>query len=240
MFSYNPGGAGNNAGPYVLGPSGTYTLTLSNSAGSAQTYNFNMVSLPDAATPVTLGPTQTVTGTLNPGTGTADYSFLGAAQERVFLDNITTPGQPVNFVVIKPDGSQLFNIGSSNDAGPLSLTESGTYYLVAIGTSSTPVSYGFRLTDTAYSPLAFGTPTNGTVTTAAQSDVYSFTGTTGERTYFEFLSQSNGFYGSFWTLYGPQNQYITSRGWCRSCKRPACTCRPRRGCKCPHWTRHCC
>ncbi|MHB1559851.1 MAG: hypothetical protein ACYC61_20575, partial [Isosphaeraceae bacterium] len=214
VFSYSPGSAGNNAGPYILGTSGTYTLTLSNSAASAQTYDFNMLSLPDAAMPVALGPTQTVTGTLNPGTGTAVYSFLGAAQERVFLDNITTVGLPVNFVVIKPDGSQLFNIGSNNDAGPLSLTESGTYYLLAIGNSSSPVNYGFRLTDTAYSPLAFGTPTNGTVTTAAQSDVYSFTGTAGERTYFEFLNQSNGYYGTYnWILYGPQNQQIAYTNW---------------------------
>ncbi len=69
------------------------------------------------------------------------------------------------------------------------LTESGTYYLLVGGTSTSSTSYGFRLTDTAYVPLSFGTTINGTVTNAAQSDVFTFTGTAGERTYFQELSR---------------------------------------------------
>ena len=103
----------------------------------------------------------------------------------------------------------MFNI-NYNDSGPLTLTESGTYYLLAVGASTSPLSYGFRLTDTAYEPITFGTTTSGTVTTATQSDIYSFTGTAGERTYFEELTDSNGSGGASWDLYGPQNQYITS------------------------------
>src|SRR5271157_5313779 len=209
VFSYNPGSSGN-TGPYVLTTSGAYTLKLANGSGSSQNYSFNMLSLPGAATSLALGPTQTVTGTLNPGLGTAVYSFLGAAQERIFLDNLTASGVSVNFVLIKPDDGQIFNIGANSDGGPLSLTESGTYYLLAIGSSSSPLNYGFRLTDTAYVPLTFGATTSGTVTTATQSDVSSFTGTAGERTYFEELSDSNGYYGAYWYLYGPNNQSITS------------------------------
>jgi hypothetical protein len=124
VFSYNPGGAGNgDAGPYILTGSGQYTLKLANTGGSSQAYDFAMLSLPDAATPVALAPTQTVTGTLDPGMTTAVYRFLGAAQERIFLDNLTQPGAAVNFVLIQPDGGQAFNI-RSNDSGPLTLTES--------------------------------------------------------------------------------------------------------------------
>jgi protocatechuate 3,4-dioxygenase beta subunit len=208
VFSYNPGSS-SNAGPYVLTASGTYTLKLANSSSSSQNYDFNMLSLPGAATSLALGPTQTVTGTLNPGLTTAVYSFLGTAQERIFLDNQTASGVAVNFVLIKPDGGQMFNI-NYNDSGPLSLPESGTYYLLAVGSSSSTLNYGFRLTDTACVPLTFGATTSGTVTTATQSDVYSFTGTAGERTYFEELSDSNGYYTAYWYLYGPNNQSITS------------------------------
>ena len=208
VFSYNPGRT-SDAGPYVLTTSGTYTLKLANSSSSSQNYDFDMLSLPQAATSLALGPTQTVTGTLNPGLTTAVYSFLGAAQERIFLDNETASGVAVNFVLIKPDGGQMFNI-NYNDSGPLTLTESGTYYLLAVGASTSPLNYEFRLTDTAYEPITFGTTTSGTVTTATQSDIYSFTGTAGERTYFEELSDSNGYCGAYWDLYGPKNQYITS------------------------------
>ncbi len=48
------------------------------------------------------------------------------------------------------------------------------------------------------------------MTTATQSDIYSFTGTAGERVYFEELSDSNGYTGASWELYGPNNQDITS------------------------------
>ena len=60
-------------------------------------------------------------------------------------------------------------------------------------------------------PLSFGTTTDGTVTNANQSDVYTFTGTAGERVYFEILSDSNGDFSAYWYLYGPNNAYITER-----------------------------
>ena len=43
------------------------------------------------------------------------------------------------------------------------------------------------------------------MTNAYQSDVYTFTGTAGESTYFEILSQSNGESGATWNLFGPNN-----------------------------------
>ena len=208
VFSYTPG-ASNNAGPYILTTSGAYTLKLSNPSSSSQAYDFNMLSLPTAATPVALGPTLPVSGTLNPGNSTAVYSFLGAAGQRMFFDNQTVSGTAVNFTLYKPDGSQVFSEPAFDDA-IATLTESGTYYLLVEGTSTTSTNFGFRLTDTAYVPLTFGTTTSETVTNAAQSDVFTFTGTAGERTYFEELSDSNGYYGADWILFGPNSQQITS------------------------------
>ncbi len=208
VFSYNPG-ATSNAGPYTLALSGTYTLKLTNSSSSSEAYDFNLLSLPTAATPLALGPTLPVSGTLNPGNSTAVYSFLGAAGQRMFFDNQTVSGTAVNFTLYRPDGSQVFNEPAFDDA-ITTLTESGTYYLLVEGTSTSSTNFGFRLTDTAYVPLTFGTTTSGTVTNAAQSDVFTFTGTAGERTYFQELSDSNGYYGATWVLFGPNNQQITS------------------------------
>ena len=76
-FNYDPGASGN-SGPYLLPASGTYTLTLTNN-GSSGGYDFNMLSLPSAATSLAIGQTQTVSGTISNGLSTTVYSFLGAA-----------------------------------------------------------------------------------------------------------------------------------------------------------------
>ena len=206
IFSYSPS---SNAGPYVLTASGTYTLKLTNSSGSASgTFDFNMLELPGSATPLTLG--STVSGTLNPGSTTVLYSFTGAPGQRLFLDNQTTIGNAVNILLIDPYNNQGSSINSNSDAGPLNLTSAGTYYVLVDGESSSSVSYGFRLLDTSSLPLSFGTTTNGNVITATQSDIYSFTGTAGERVYYRELTDSNGSSGATWYLYGATNQYITS------------------------------
>ncbi len=199
-----------NTGPYFLPSTGTYTLKLDNTSGASGTYDFNFLSLPSAATSLALGPTQTISGTLSDGLSTAVYSFLGAAGERVFVDNELAVGGPGDLVLYKPDGTTEFSVSSYDDSGPLSLTENGTYYLLVVGTTSASLSYQFRLTDTAYAPVTFGTTTDGTVTDSAQSDVYSFTGTANEKVYFEELSNlGDEYYDASWYLYGPNNAEIT-------------------------------
>ncbi len=150
-----------------------------------------------------------MSGTLNPGLTTVAYSFTGTAGQRLFLDNQTTAGTAVNLLLIDPYNNEVTSIGSSSDYGPFSITNGGTYYILVDGQSASAVSYGFRLTDTSTVPISFGTTINGTVTTATQSDVYSFTGTAGERVYFRNLSDTNGVTGAIWYLYGPTNQLIT-------------------------------
>ena len=169
-----------------------------------------MLSLPDAATSLALGPTQTVSGTLSSGTNTLVYSFQGAPGEHIFLDNEQNLGDPVNYRLIGPDGGQIFNINSYSDGGPLTLTESGTYYLLVDGESASPINYQFRLTDTAYAPLSFDTPVTGSLDPAPATDVFSFAGTAGEKLTFASFNDSNGFYGASWVLYGPNNQVLAS------------------------------
>lgn len=117
--------------PFLLATPGTYTLTITNYNGSTAAYGFDMVSLADEATPITLGPTQTITGTLDPGDGVAVYDFQGAAGQRVFLNTVSASGAAGNLLLMKPDGSLALNLGLSAQADPLTLTQSGTYYLIA-------------------------------------------------------------------------------------------------------------
>ncbi len=207
IFSNN---GSDNEGPFVLASSGTYSITLNNSSGSAGTYSFDMLSLPDAATSLALGPTQTIAGSLSSGTNTLVYSFQGASGEHIFVDNEQNLGDPVNYRLIGPDGGQIFNINSYSDSNPLTLSESGTYYLLVDGESASPINYQFRLTDTAYAPLSFDTPVTGSLSPAPATDVYLFAGTAGEKLTFASFNDSNGFYGASWALYGPNNQLLAN------------------------------
>ncbi len=207
VFTYNQYYSGNQ-GPFFLSASGTFTLTLTNYSGSAVPYDFDMIDLGSAASP--LGLDTPVGGSLDPGLSTLVYTFDGTAGQTLFLDNTTPVGNPVYLTLIDPSNRVVSSIDSYSDSGPLTLTSSGTFYLLVDGESSSPTTYGFRLIDTSTTPLTFGAVTNGTVTVAAQSDVYTFSGKAGDPVYFEFLSQSNGFDGSTWTLFGPQGQTVTS------------------------------
>ena len=208
LFSNN---ASDDQGPFVLTVPGTYTLTVSNPGGSANPYDFNMLSLPDAATPLSLGAV--TSGTLSPGTSIAVYSFSGTAGQRLYLDNQQNSGDSVNLWVFDPYNNNIVAINSSTDAGPLTLAASGTLYLMVDGEAGAPIGYRFRLIDTSTSPLTFGAATNGTFAVASQADVYTFTGTAGEQTDFHGLSEPNGFSGASWQLFGPGNQPVTGSSW---------------------------
>ncbi len=75
--------------------------------------------------------------------------------------------------------------------------------------SSAPIDYQFRITKTTDAPLPFGTQVDGSLDPNTAADVYSFSGTAGEHVAFQSTSQSNGYNGAYWTLYGPNNHAIT-------------------------------
>ena len=116
----------------------------------------------------------------------------------------------MSLLLTDPYNNQVLNLNSAQDGGPLTLTAGGTYNLLVVGASSSPVNYQFRLTDTLTVPLAFGTTVNGTLSPASAAAVYTFVGMSGERVDFHGLSESNGYSGASWRLIGPNNQLITT------------------------------
>ncbi len=207
VFSNN---ASYNEGPFTLSVSGTYTLTVSSSDTSgSDPFSFVLESLADASSSLSLG--SVTSGTLDPGLSTAIYSFSGTAGQNLFLVNQQNWGDPVYLSIFDPSLNEILSIGSYEDGGPLTLNASGTYYLLVDGESTGgPIDYQFQLVDTSTNPLSIGSTTSGTLSPAADADAFTFTGTAGQMLTFQFLSESNGYYGASFTLYGPNNDYVSS------------------------------
>ena len=216
VFSAN---ASSDEGPFVAVVPGTYTLVLSNGDSSgSEPYNFDMLSLPDSTTALTLGAV--TKGTLDPGSTTAVFSFTGAAGQRLFLDSQQSSSQTVEFLladssgdtVIKTNPYQYYYYYSDSNGGPVTLTGPGTYYLLVEGESDqAPVNFQFRLTDTSTTPLAFGAPISGSLNPSTATDVYSFTGTAGDRIYFQALNQSGGLAAAPGTSTGQTTSWSRAR-----------------------------
>ena len=153
-------------------------------------------------------------GTLDPSTGssTAVYSFSGTAGQNLFLDNNQNPSDPVSLFLYDPYNNQIAypnqSFDSFQDGGPLTLTASGTYYLLVVGSSTSSIDYQFRLIDTSTSPLTFGSTISGSFSTAVGADVYTFSGTAGETVTFQFQNLNNYLDANF-TLFGPDNKIIS-------------------------------
>ena len=51
---------------------------------------------------------------------------------------------------------------------------------------------------------------SSSIDTGVSARIFQFSGSTGEHVFFQAQNNSAGFYDLFWTLYGPNNQYITN------------------------------
>jgi hypothetical protein len=201
-FSYLDGG------PVVLPRSGMYTLTLRNPSSGSQNYRFRLLDLQgDGATALTLGATVTTTSS---GGLTADvYRFTGSVGQRLFYDGLSdTSFGNVTATLVGPGGvQQFFSTSASADRGPLTLTETGTYYLIESNNLTSTPTYSFRMLDVAaQSTLSLNTTVSGSLNPGTSAVIYRYTGTAGQRLYFNWLSGT----GSNWALYGPTNQLISS------------------------------
>ena len=201
--------AASDAGPYLLTRSGTHRLEVVGYADGD--YNFRLVT-GDSATALSFGTTYTQTP--DPGFRTDFYRFTGTVGQRLFYDALDIDFNPVNVRIYNPNGGINFiNGNADSDVGPFIITEPGTYYLVLEGfTPDGTGDYSFRLIDMAQSPaapLVLGATVNGTLNPGTEVDWYRFSGTAGQRIYFDGASTNTG--GS-WYLYGPENQGLNSAG----------------------------
>ena len=191
-------------GPLILPETGRYTLTILSpefNVGELGSYNFEVFDAnvgstdPHALPTVTLG--NLVSGSLATGQSAALYQFDNAtAGARIVFDNLSIPFQGT-FTINGPDGTTLVTSESVSPFGgspdfTVVLPTTGDYTIVLLASDFfdvAPFSYKFQIdsTTTNQLSLALDTPTSGATTTPGQQDVYSFTGSVGERVYYDSL-----------------------------------------------------
>ena len=198
-------GAASTGNPYQLTVRGSNV----NSTGD---YQFQLLSLQDNATPLAL---DTITSpTLSPNSSTQVFSFSGTAGQRLYFDGLDNDGESITAQLISPSNVNIdsFGVAFGADRPPFSLNETGTYYLLLDGngnSSTATFDYSFRLANIdAAPPLTLDSAITGTLDPGLESELFTFTGTAGQRLFFDGMTGS----GANWLLYGPGNQFIASSG----------------------------
>ncbi|WP_094583979.1 Calx-beta domain-containing protein [Synechococcus sp. BO 8801] len=193
---------------------GTYVLAIDGSSTTTVNYGFSLITPSTTTTALSLN--SPVSSSLSEMGERDIYTFTGTAGQRLYYDALTsdfTRSFPVR--LIDPTGDiGLLNQQHYFDSNtPFTLTETGTYQLQLESTSSFSLdtgAYSFQLLDlAAATALPFDTVTNGTLSPGQDTDLYSFTGTAGQRLVFD--SQTPGFPSVSWRLFGPGNQSLANQ-----------------------------
>ncbi|MBD2720049.1 Calx-beta domain-containing protein [Synechococcus sp. FACHB-909] len=171
---------------FSLTEPGAYHLLLINNATTAADFNF---VLRDVAAATAL-PFDTVTnGSLSPGQETDLFRFTGTAGQRLVFDSQTAGFPNATWRVIGPANQSVANQNISTDL-ELNLTADGTYVLAIDGSSTTTVNYGFSLItpSTTTTALSLNSPVSSSLSEMGERDIYTFTGTAGQRLYYDALT----------------------------------------------------
>ena len=172
--------------PFTLTDSGSYYLLFRNTATTAADFNFRLSDLSSVSA---LSFDTVTTGTLSPGRETDLYRFTGSAGQRLVFDSQTT-STSANWYLYGPTNQQLSGSGSNIITDfELNLPADGTYILAIDGSSATDLNYSFSLVTptTSTTPLSLNTPVSSTLAELGEQDIYTFTGTVGQRLYYDAL-----------------------------------------------------
>ncbi|BAZ48519.1 YD repeat protein [Nostoc sp. NIES-4103] len=195
---YNPTGQeilernfqyGDDPEPIILNENGTYRVRIDASGENTGTYSFSILDL-GLATAINLDTTYT--NTLDPGQETHLYSFTGAAGQRLFLDRLSNSGT-ANWTVYDSGNNILSSQNLAYDMEVV-LSRADTYTLAIRGNNNTnAVNYSFRLItpDTITSALTLDSAVVTTISEKGERDVYTFTGTKGQRLFLDTLAQTS-------------------------------------------------
>ncbi|WP_048322533.1 Ig-like domain-containing protein, partial [Crocosphaera watsonii] len=179
--------------PITLIEEGTYELIVDGGFGDA-TGDFSFQIL-DAQEAIYLTTNVEQTGNLEDNEITL-FTFEGTAGERIFLNNIDADfGE--TFSIYDSGNNRVF---SSSSSGILTLENTGTY-LLTLNTSFSSLfnDYNFELlvTETNTNTLNIGEIVEGNIESPGNREVYTFTGSVGQRVVFDGLDRDGSMSASF-------------------------------------------
>ncbi|MEB3220007.1 MAG: putative Ig domain-containing protein [Nostocales cyanobacterium 94392] len=187
----------------VLPTDGTYTLVVNGSSTNPINYTFNISDITTPTNITSSGFDTIRTGTLTTSDQEDIFTFDATAGTRIVFDGLTSASSNINARLTAPNGTVLFsNQRLNNDLGQLTLPESGTYS-IAVNTRGDLGDYSFRVLnlDNAKT-LPLDSVFNGTLNVGQGIDIYEFTGSKGQRLFFDGISATGS---GNWQLYSPEN-----------------------------------
>lgn len=194
----------------ILPRPGPYLVSVSGTSANPVPYSVQVVTFETTSSSLVLGTT--ISGTIaEPGEQDL-FTFTGTAGQQLYYDALDRDFEQMNARLIPPSGgAPLWEINSSSDQGPFTLTASGVYTLVLDGLGATVGDYSFRLVDLASAPaLSLTTPTISALNPRSETDIYQLNGAKGQRLSFDSLSATA--VDATWRLVGPANQTLVSGG----------------------------
>jgi membrane-associated phospholipid phosphatase/methionine-rich copper-binding protein CopC len=185
---YN-GDADSDRAPFTLTEAGTYKLVIDGSGASTGDYSFKLIDA-GIATAIALG--DTVTSTLTPGLETDIYRITGTAGQQLYIDSLVNTTS-ATWTLYGLNNQYVAAATLGIDFEP-TLTTDGTYLLVLDGNNASGNSdYSFKVTTAAITTtaLTFGTTVASTISQPGEQDTYTFTGSIGQRLYYDGLANNN-------------------------------------------------
>ena len=172
--------------PFTLVESGTYQLIVDGSGNTTGDYSFQLLDLANA-TDLTFDTT--ISGSLEPGQETVLYKFEGTANQKLFLEDKGSESGG-SFVLYNP-ANQSFTSASFTGNREITLPGNGTYILAVQGSSNEEtLSYSFSLatSEITTTELTLGEKVNSNISKPGEEDIYTFSGTAGQRLYYDGIS----------------------------------------------------
>ena len=206
-----------------LQQSGTYTLVANERDGDAtNAYTICLQSLLNPGNPVELDYGDSATASIDPACEFDVYTFTGSAGDRIFARMSEADGTPIGFdpelTLYAPDGTEVTRDSGLSDAflEAVELQQSGTYTLVANerdgdATNAYTICLQSLLNPGNPVELDYGDSATASIDPACEFDVYTFTGSAGDRI-FARMSEADGTPIGFdpeLTLYAPDGTEVT-------------------------------
>ncbi|NJO96443.1 MAG: hypothetical protein HC764_10810 [Pleurocapsa sp. CRU_1_2] len=195
----------------VLAKSDTYYLSIAGNSNNPVDYKFELIT-PDIVTEAIEWNTE-ISRTITEKGEQDIFTFEGAKEQRLFIDSLTNNSTNLRFTLISPSGIQLYsNVQLNGDSSrrPITLAEAGTYQITVDGLDETTEDYNFRLLDVDEA-ISISPETNiaGTIEPGRAIQFYQFSGSAGERVYFD--SQTISSSNTVWYLYDANNQILSGQ-----------------------------